>query len=724
MSNKKLGLVILWHQHQPYYKNSSGVYQMPWVRFHSTKDYLDLLLVLKEFPDIKQNFNLVPSLLLQIEDYVQNNAKDNIWELTEKPANKLQPDEKEKILDNFFLTNVNTMIKPYRRYYELYLKSKVYLKNEPVERQIAAFTPQDYRDLQVWYNLTWIGVESRKKAGIQKFFKKGKNFTEADKNSLLKEIKEILSQIIPLHKELWEKGQIEISTTPFYHPILPLLCDNHICQEAAPGIPVPKHHFNHTEDAEAQIENGLAHVEKIFGKRPDGMWPSEGSVSTEALEIIARKGVKWVASDEGILSKTLDKSFSHLKIYQPYCLETEKNSIHVFFRDHYLSDAIGFVYSNWSAERAVADFMERLHAIRKMLIDQHGESFLDQFVIPIILDGENCWEYYADDGKPFLRNLYQTLTENKFIQTTTFGEVLKKKVKTDKISTIFPGSWINSNFNIWIGSEEDNKSWDLLSETRKFLVEKAKEGIFSDETIQKAWERIYIAEGSDWNWWYGDEHASANDMEFDQLYREHLMDVYHLLNTDVPAILYQPIKRTYHDRFVSTRPKNFIHPKIDGEPSYFFEWVGAACYDVAKSPQSSMHQVSQLMDKIYVGFDDKNLYLRLDFHKKPDPLTEFVIAVKSPSPSTIVLSPLRGVMEKYVMKNEIQEKTSIEPVFRMNHILEMAIPFNNLAVQVGETIGFQILLKLNGQLLEEFPRMNLIEVEVPSESFDLIEWSV
>jgi alpha-amylase/alpha-mannosidase (GH57 family) len=272
MSMKKLGLVILWHQHQPYYKNSSGVYQMPWVRFHSTKDYLDLLLVLKEYPNLKQNFNLVPSLLLQIEDYVKNNAKDNIWELTEKPAQKLLSEEKEKILDHFFLTNVNTMIKPHRRYYELYLKSKVYLKNEPVERQIAAFTPQEYRDLQVWYNLTWIGVESRKKASIQKFFKKGKNFTEADKNSLLKEIKEILSKIIPMHKELWEKGQIEVSTTPFYHPILPLLCDNHICQEAAPGILVPKHHFNHTEDAEAQIEKGLAYVETVFEKRPDGMW--------------------------------------------------------------------------------------------------------------------------------------------------------------------------------------------------------------------------------------------------------------------------------------------------------------------------------------------------------------------------------------------------------------------------------------------------------------------
>lgn len=724
MNQKKLKLAILFHQHQPFYKNSSGFYQMPWVRFHSTKDYLDLLVVLKEFPKLKQNYNLVPSLLAQIEDYVSNNAKDIIWELSEKPAQKLSHEDKEKILNHFFLINVNNMIKPYPRYYELYLKSKVYLKNEPIEKQIAAFSPEEYRDLQVWYNLAWIGMESRKKDSIQGLIKKGNNFSEADKKLLLEEIKYIMSQIIPAHKELWEKGQIELSTTPFYHPILPLLCDNYIARESVPAVNIPKHHFDYPEDAETQIERGLAYFEKIFGKRPEGMWPSEGSVSMQAVEIIASKGINWVATDEGILAKTLQTSFSHLKIYQPYCLDTGKTNINIFFRDHYLSDAIGFVYSNWAKERAVDDFISRLHAIRKMVVEKHGENALENFIVPIILDGENCWEYYEGDGKPFLRHLYSALSEDQFIQTVTFAEAVHNKDKIEKLRSLFPGSWINSNFNIWIGSEEDNKSWDLLTETRTFLIQKEKEGIFPEDVLEKAWEQIYIAEGSDWNWWYGDEHASANDMEFDLLYREHLMTVYRLLNTDIPAILYQPIKRVYHDRFVTSKPKNFIRPKIDGKSSYFYEWNGAACYDVGKSPQSSMHQVSRVMDKLFVGFDEKMFYLRLDFQKKPDPLTEFVFAVKSPSQSTIVVSPLRGVVEKYVLDNEVQKKTNIKPIYKMEDILELALPFDSLNVHAGEKVGFQLLLKLNGQLLEEYPRMNLIEVEVPSESFDLKEWSV
>ena len=720
----KLPVAILWHQHQPYYKNSSGIFQMSWVRFHATKDYLDLLLLLKEFPEIKQNFNFVPSLISQIQDYAEGNAKDLVWELSEKSADLLEAEDKKKILKQFFLINTNNMIKPYHRYYQIYLKVRDLLKEDNLEGFLNVLSVEEYRDLQIWYNLAWIGMESRKRSKINKLFQKGKNFTEADKKILFQEVQSIMGQIVKWIKKLWNNQQIEVSTSPFYHPILPLLCDNYIGRESSPAISLPQNQFSFPEDAESQIERGLDYMERLFGKQPKGIWPSEGGVSVESLEIMGRLGIEWAATDEGILANTLKEKFSQIQIYQPYLLDTGKNSIHLFFRDHYLSDAIGFVYSNWPYEQAVSDFVGRLRAIRNLIIENKGEEALSKSVVPIILDGENCWEYYEGDGKPFLRRLYESLRDDELLETVTFSEVMQRNKNPQRIQDIFPGSWINSNFNIWIGAEEDNKSWDILYQTRQFLVQQEKEGIYAEEKIRQAWEKIFIAEGSDWNWWYGEEHTSANDMEFDQLYREHLMEIYQLLDAEIPSSLYQTIKRVHFDRFESTMPKNFINPILDGWSTHFYEWVGAAVYELTNAPQSSMHQVSRILNSLYVGFNEHNLFVRLDFVSKPDPLTEFVIAIKRPKNITVVVSPLRGVIEKFEMKDEIQLKTNLIPNFKMNKILEMAILFQDLNILAGEVLGFQILVKLNGKLLENYPRMNLIDLEVPHPHYDLIEWSV
>ncbi|GAB4332318.1 MAG: glycoside hydrolase family 57 protein [Calditrichia bacterium] len=724
MSQNKLSVAILWHQHQPFYKSSQGIYQMPWVRFHGTKDYLDMLLVLEEFPEVKQTVNLVPSLIYQLNDYVEHDAKDLIWLLTEKNAEDLTVEDKKQILEGFFLANTERMIKPYERFYELYLKYRQLHKLDAAESRAQAFSVQEMRDLQVWYNLTWIGMESRKRPEFAALFAKGRNFTEEDKTVLLRATRELLADVIPQHRKMWESGQLELTTTPFYHPILPLLCDTNIAQESSPGITLPKIRFSHPEDADEQIKRGVKYFEKMLGKKPRGMWPSEGSVSNQALELIARHGVEWVATDEGILANTLGRDFSHTRIYQPYLLHTGKNQINMFFRDHYLSDAIGFVYSNWSEDRAVEDFMNRIRAIRQILVDRYGEDSLSNFVLPIILDGENCWEYYREDGKPFLRALYKAFSEDPLINTATFSEILDRQTEKKTLNSIHPGSWIQSNFNIWIGAQEDNLSWEALAETRKFLVEQQKTGMYSEEVLQQAWEKIYIAEGSDWNWWYGDDHSSANDLEFDQLYREHLMDVYRLLGQEVPTRLYQTIKKIHFDRFVVTRPKNFVDPVLDGKSSNFYEWVGAALYDLSKTEQGSMHQVARHLKQLWVGFNKDNLFVRMDFDTPPPPLSEYVISVKRPIISTIVVSPLRGMMELFRLEGETKVRKVLEPTFGLDKILEIAIPFAELGVSAGETIGFQVAIKLNNQPIDEYPRINLIEIEVPSEYFELVEWSV
>ncbi|RMF60482.1 MAG: glycoside hydrolase [Calditrichaeota bacterium] len=724
MSEAKLQVAFLWHQHQPYYKNIEGYYHMPWVRFHGTKDYLDMLLVIKEFPEIKQNINLVPSLLLQIKDYVENNAKDNIWLLTEVPAENLSFKEKLAILDNFFLANPDRMIKPYPRYYELYVKNKFdsrYLS--PAER-VNSFSTQDFLDLQMWYNMCWIGMVSRQRPLVKELFEKGKHFTENDKQTLLSEIRNILKEILPLHKTLWEQGQIELSTTPFYHPIVPLLIDNSIARESAPEIDLPTPVFRHPEDAEAQIKKGLEYFENVFGRRPVGMWPSEGSVSDDALQMFARQGIKWVATDEAILARTVENKLHPNRIYIPYLYQKGAQNIHIFFRDHNLSDAIGFVYGSWDTEKAVNDFINRLYQIRKRIVDEVGESQLEQYIVSIILDGENCWEYYPEDGKPFLRLLFQRLSEDPVLKTCTFEERLQKELPSGKLHRIFPGSWINANFTIWIGSSEDNRAWELLKKTRDFLVEQETEGNLPSHLAKEAWEHIYIAEGSDWCWWYGDEHSSSNDLEFDELFRQHLIRVYEIVGAEIPSELYQTIKQKHFDRFTSIRPLNFITPILDGKESHYYEWVGAAVYEATRMEQAAMHQVSRIIDKFYVGFDKEYLYFRIDFAETPDLLYDYVLSIKTPRQITVVLSPLRGIIEKFEPRDDMIEKVLLEPSFKLEEIFEARLSFADLNLHPGELMGFQFQIKKNGQLIETFPHTKIVELEIPDEHYELREWSV
>jgi alpha-amylase/alpha-mannosidase (GH57 family) len=723
MSETKLNLAFLWHQHQPYYKNSEGYFQMPWVRFHGVKDYLDMILLLKEFPNVKQNINLVPSLLFQINDYVEKGVKDNVWILTEKLAPDLNLIEKRTILNHFFMANYENMIKPYKRYRELFLKIYEELTNLPLDEQLRLLSEQEFRDLQVWYNLTWVGMISRERPAIQKLFDKAAHFSEEDKKTLLNEHLKIMSEIIPTHRELWQSGQIELTTSPFYHPILPLLIDTSIGKASDPNINLPSH-FSHAEDAEVQVERGLAYFEKLFAGKPSGMWPSEGSVSEEAAELLMKQNIKWIGTDEGVLEKSLGKAFDQTSIYRPFRFRKGSRQINIFFRDHYLSDAIGFVYSNWDEDKAVDDFIARLISIRKKIVEKSGEAALQNHIVSVILDGENCWEYYRNDGRTFLRKLYARLSKDPQVQTVAYSEFLDRASNIPKLPKLHPGSWINSNFNIWIGSDEDNRAWDLLKNARDFLVEKENEESYLPETISEAWEKILIAEGSDWCWWYGDEHSSSQDLEFDLLFRQHLIRVYEIFGEEAPIELYQSIKHKHYQRFASKSPTHLITPQIDGRSSHFFEWSGAAVYDGSVLPQSAMHQVSRNIDKFYVGFDTKKLYLRIDFLSKPDPLYEYVVSIKTPKQMTVVLSPLKGIIEKVVHQNGSYSKTVLDPTLKLDLILEAAIAFKDLDLKPRESLGFQLQIKQRNQIIEAFPTMNIIEIEVPDENYDLREWSV
>lgn len=721
MNTERLHVAFLWHQHQPYYKDpSTGIYQLPWVRLHGVKDYYDMAEILDHFPRIKQNFNLVPSLLKQLQDYVERGAVDQTMILTLKDPDELSPQEKNEILKTFFLANHKRMIDPYPRYRELLAKRGTTYRDEDFNNVKHRFKRQDYLDLQVWYNLCWTGESYKSKSPFKELLEKGKNYTPEDKQILIKAQINILKLIIPKYCELSQRGQIELSVSPFYHPILPLLCDTQIAKQSQPKITLPKSPFSHPEDAELQLKKAIDYCQEVFGRRPEGIWPPEGGVSEEVLRIASANGIKWMATDEEILFESLKSSGITGKnrmerLYQPYQFDTGGGIIKLVFRDHRLSDLIGFVYSEWDAERAARHLIGEIHQIRMRLIK--AKKGLKNCILTIIMDGENCWEHYPRNGRDFLETLYTLLSEDKLIQTTTIGGFLQRSEQWEKLPQLFPGSWINHTFSIWIGHREDNTAWDYLTATRDFLSEKAEK--LDPKDLQEAWEEILIAEGSDWCWWYGDEHTCLNDMKFDRLFRSHLIRVYELLDAEPPAFLYKPIRRTPEEKSPLIQPRNFISPKIDGISSHYLEWKGAGFFDCLKGGEA-MHRTSSIVKHIYFGFDLENLYVRLDPRY---PLTDLF-------PLSFVFSfikPVRVRITIFADGNKLDFSSpglKIDLEAALDESLEVKLPFKKLGFEKGQEVAFQINIEKESYCLERWPLKEAITFNVPDETFELSQWQV
>ncbi len=739
-----LNIAIVWHMHQPYYKSLvKNKYRMPWVRLHGIKDYYDMPAILEDFPDIHQTFNLVPSLIEQIEDYVSGEADEEFLKMTLKPAKELLMHERIFILKNFFMANWDKMIKKIPHYFELLKKRGFFFADESLMDTQRYFSVSDMRDLQVLFNLVWFDpMFIERDSFLEEMFKKGKNYTEEEKHTVIKKQFEILGQIIPKYQQLAEKGIIEVSISPFYHPILPLLCDTHIAKAALPNIRLPLERFIHPEDAEKQVQMAVDYYQEKFGMHAKGMWPSEGSVSEEIIPIIAKTGIKWIATDEEILGKSLNFSLTrdgygnsrHPEIlYKPYIIQKGGHSLNILFRDHTLSDLLGFIYSKWDYKAAAHNFIEKLHNIRKSLgaLNKNGEH-----LVSIILDGENAWEYFDNDGRDFFLYLYEKLSNDKLLNFVTVSEALEKSPPKTHLKSLFPGSWIHHNFRIWIGHEEDNKAWDMLNDARKALRDYERECVSTDEaalqSIQNAWKEIYIAEGSDWCWWYGDDHSSENDEEFDRLFREHLKNVYKYIGVPVPDKLSIPIiveDKVCHPthEFVA-----FINPIIDGEVTNYFEWLSAANYDV-KSQGGTMHQAETIISNIYYGFNLKNMFIRIDTSGILDEETfkpvMFSIEFYAPQRGKvdITLFNENGVMGQFYTwdsKKESWEWAADLEEVTANRIIEAKIPFDILKAKQNEGIHFVVKVKKNGFEVERKPDIGYFSFTAPDENYEAFMWNV
>ncbi len=689
-------LCFLWHMHQPFYKDlGSGEYKLPWTRMHALKDYYGMVQILEEFPRIRQTFNLVPSMMAQVAEYAAGDAVDPFLQVALKPAESLTADERAFLLRHSFYSDPQRMIYRYPRYGELFNT----WQTQKASGARTLFGTQELRDLQMWSQLAWFDEEFQEKdPEVREWIRRGREFTLADQHRMGEKQRRIIGKVLPAYQKFAARGQIEISTTPFYHPILPLLCDSNIAAVAHPDVPLPPR-FRYPQDARRQLILAREYIERNFGTAPVGLWPSEGSVSDEVFTIASEVGFTWAATDSGVLNRTLSQGVPVEGLYRPYSWRQKDHQIGLIFRDHFMSDLIGFVYSKMDSGAAAEDFLRRIRENCSGILGS-GRNAL----VPIILDGENAWEYYDRNGRPFFRELYRLISDDDRMRAVTVSEALRD-LAPEPLDHIFPGSWINANFDVWIGAEEDNQAWTQLLRARQTFDTA---GNVSEEGRRLAFEELLIAEGSDWCWWYGPEHDSANREEFDQLYRSHLANVYRFLNLTPPEELSRPILRVSMPE-VLIEASGPIHPVIDGQVTSYFEWIGAGMYQV-DGRSGSMHGKKFLIKEVQFGSDGENFYLRVDFHPGYEHelsgmearLTAESLDGKRTSRAAILFSGEGVRVKEQTLAAEPGADPPVECAF--SRVLELRASLAALALTPGSGLKFQFSLWQGGLPMDAVPQ--------------------
>jgi alpha-amylase/alpha-mannosidase (GH57 family) len=724
---KRIHLVVLWHMHQPQYRDpESGSYVLPWTRLHALKDYWGMVEVLQDIPGFHATFNVVPSLGLQLEEYASGSFDEPWFSLAFKNADKLTREDKAEILARAFQVNHERLMSRWPRFIELHDWSR------PAggAQALVTFTPRDWRDLQLLSQLAWMEETwFEKDEVVSKLSAKGKEFTENDKAALKEKQFELLRLVLPAYRDAAKRGQIELSTTPFYHPILPLVCDSDIARVANPATLLPRRAYRHPEDAREQLQLARAYHEKTFGVKPRGLWPSEGSVSDQVLAIAAEEGFEWFGTDEGVLGRTLNVGFfrdgngipaNADRLYRPWRIPYGSNAIIGLFRDHHLSDLIGFVYSRTDEKAAAADLHGRLRHL-----GDHVPGSAPSLTICLFLDGENAWEYYPGNGRAFLREFYQRIQNDQDFRALTASEAIAAAGEIPTTAGIFPASWINANFDVWIGHSEDVAAWELLWDARDAYGraiearKKGQPGATSEEALKKAHESLLAAEGSDWCWWFGPEHSTANDAEFDALYRKHLTSIYLALGQPAPEELAKPIKRK-PEHALQIAPTNPVKIKVDGRDSSYFEWLGAGLYSPERRG-GSMHGRIFYLHELRYGFEEERFCVRIDpfldaLAELEDP--EFRITIRGAEEVILVAKLSRGHLQEFSIEKErvclLNIKEAADAAFE--RILEVAIQKNQLSLKGHTKLRLGIALWHGGLPVDVLPAEGFLDVLLGEEN--------
>lgn len=716
---KPIHLAFLWHQHQPFYKDVlRHRYVLPWVRLHALKSYTGLLLALKEFPQIRANVNLVPSLIVQIEEYAEGRAMDHALRLTRKPATELTESDRLFILDHFFAGNPTQTVRPFARYREMYdLRA---MKARSAEQALPDFNTAMFRDLQVWATLAWfhpLVVDGN--PVLQELRQKGRAFTEEDKRLMLHEQDAVLRRLLPLHREMAETGQIELSTTPFYHPILPLLCRMECAREGLPGLPMPEKRADFAPDAEEHVQRAIELHERVFGRKPLGMWPAEGSVGMDILPLLRGRGFRWIATDEQILARSTganlarDQSASLLypdALYQPYALPGDDLPA-IVFRDRGLSDAIGFEYHHGDSVQGAENLAWRI-------VEGGRRCHDDARLISVILDGENPWDYYPQAGVPFLRALFDRLsrlTQEGAIASTTLSDYIERRPPQNRLERLHAGSWIEANFAIWIGTPDDRAAWSLVAEAREALMRRMQEEPPLDpRAAEMAREELLVAEGSDWCWWLGGDRTSDQDYLFDELFRNHVANIYHLIGLLPPAALAQPIGKP--PKAAGRGPEEEdLEWQLGEIANGYHRWSLIGRYDVV-TESSTMRRATEVVRRLYYGFGENDFFLRIDAENGAlgalGPDARVAVRFQAPARLSLVSDTLSKPQPTLSLQYENGTSRAVGTLL-VEKALGLACPVWLLASRAGDQIEFHVEILRGDELVQRVPVAGAIPVTVP-----------
>lgn len=715
---KKLSLAIYWHMHQPVYE-LEGTYLMPWVRLHAVKDYLDMVLILEKFPKLKLNFNIVPALLDAIIDYSEAGYHDIHSELTVSDTENLTDEEKAFIINNFFSSKYETMIYRSETYKNLFQKR---FAKDTVD--INDFSLQELSDLMALFNLVWIDpVHFERYPRLKELWDKQTGYTTEDRKEIIDIQKQIIREIIPTYKKYIQTGRIELTTSPYYHAILPILLDLKASTKSVittEGLPQT---LGMLEDAKYQIKIALDRIEEIFGVRPKGMWPPELCLGPKTLNLLAKEGIKWTISDEGILSSSINFDFVRdfkgnlndpyhlLKVYN---YETKDSNIDIIFRDRSIPNLINFEYAGINPKMAAGDLYEKIKIIQNKLLVSPDEKHL----LTIASDSENCWENYQNDGRDFLENIYSLIENDNTLETVLISEYIENDKHKKNLKKIHSGSWIDKTFQFWIGEPEKNKAWAYLKKTKDDFDSFVKENP-DNPNIKYARRELLIAEGSDWFWWYGEPNNSGQDFVFDYMFRERLKNVYIVLNKTYPEYLDQTLITTLEVPF--KHPKRSITPTMDGLNSSYDDWYNAGSMTLIDGP---VFRENKNVDKILFGCDKNNIYFRLHVNKGSgeisfiDRINQFYIYTrnatrignrayirlisKTDNPYPILLEKFEHEITLTLISDTLypprltavlhpnmwtlDNPEDIRIVYE--DVIDISIPFEKLGIQSGETVEF------------------------------------
>lgn len=542
---QRLKVVLCWHMHQPYYKGpGDSEYHLPWVYLHGIKDYSDMAAHLEQNPKARAVVNFAPVLLEQIEDYV---AQIVAWQgsgeairdsILAALAGEIPNDlaARKSLIAACLKANELQLISRYPAYSELAELSQAALLDE---KKLTYLSDQFIIDLLVWYHLAWVGECTRHHVDqVQALEDKAFQYTQEDRDTLVELIREVLAGLTERYRGLASKGRVELSVTPYAHPIVPLLLSLESTKEAMPDalMPALTEYPGGEERARWHIRKGIEVFENHFGFKPAGCWPSEGALSEATVRLLDEEGFKWAATGQQVLNNSLQASgvdpLPDNWVHMPY--QYNDQSTYLFFRDDGLSDLIGFTYGDWHADDAVGDLLNHLHNIANDCRDKPNA------LVSIIMDGENAWEYYPKNASYFLKALYERLADDPHLELTTFSDVIQhSQHETPVLEHLTAGSWVYGTFSTWIGEKDKNRAWDMLGEAKLTYDRVLSMKQFNDEKLEALAKQLAICEGSDWFWWFGDYNPESSVRDFEKLFRQQLSFLYKMLGEPEPEYLSQ-----------------------------------------------------------------------------------------------------------------------------------------------------------------------------------------